>query len=194
MINTDVDRALLERFQAAGGAAKPCYVEHTVCWATSERRARKTAHEVWPLAGLSGMLFTELALPAHFEAAFEPITEAQVAEAVVCGPDARRHIEAIRKAERAGYTHLCVHQVGPEQEGFLDFFAREVLPAFGRREQRDREAIEIRTGRRAVGRRRAERRAPDRTRAPAGPSEAPGSRGAVTPRLRRATRRAGRPA
>jgi G6PDH family F420-dependent oxidoreductase len=115
MINTEVDEALVRRFEAAGGDGRPRFVEETVCWARDERRARKTAHEIWALSALGGPLFTELALPAHFEAAFEPITENMVAEAVVCGPDARRHVEMIRRAEQAGYTHVCVHQVGPEQ-------------------------------------------------------------------------------
>jgi G6PDH family F420-dependent oxidoreductase len=133
MINTEVDEDLIGRFQGAGGDDHPCYVEETVCWAKDERQARKTAHEVWALSALGGPLFTELALPSHFEAAFEPITEDKVAEAVVCGPDAQRHVEKIRKAEEAGYTHVCVHQVGPQQERFLEFYEREVFPALGRR-------------------------------------------------------------
>lgn len=36
------------------------------------------------------------------------------------------------QAEEAvcGYDHVNVHQVGPEQQGLLDFYAREVLPEF----------------------------------------------------------------
>jgi G6PDH family F420-dependent oxidoreductase len=128
MINTEPEEELLATFRGAGGRRKPCYVEMTVCWAEDARRARRTAHEVWALAALEGPLFTELALPSHFAAAFKPITEAQVAEQIICGPDPRPHVEAITKAARAGYTHVCVHQVGPEQEGFLRFYAREVLP------------------------------------------------------------------
>jgi G6PDH family F420-dependent oxidoreductase len=133
MINTEVDRALVQRFHAAGGKGKPCFVELSVCWAEDERRARRTAHEVWALAGLRGTLFTELRLPSQFEAAFEPISEEKVAEAVVCGPDVAKHVEAIEKASRAGYTHACVHQIGPDQEGFFDFYESEVLPRLSRR-------------------------------------------------------------
>jgi G6PDH family F420-dependent oxidoreductase len=133
MINTEPEEELIEKFRVAGGRRKPRYVEMTVCWAEDERRARRTAHEIWPLAALEGPLFTELGLPSHFEAAFKPITEAQVAEQIICGPDPRPHVEAITKAARAGYTHVCVHQVGPEQEGFLRFYAREVLPRLGTR-------------------------------------------------------------
>ena len=132
MINTDVDEDLIRHFQEAGGGDdEPRYVELSACWAKDESRARKTAHEVWALSGLEGPLFTELALPSHFEAAFKPITEDMVAESVVCGPDPRPYLEALEKAERAGYTHVCVHQIGPEQEGFIDFYEREILPAVG---------------------------------------------------------------
>jgi coenzyme F420-dependent glucose-6-phosphate dehydrogenase len=131
-VTTDPDPALLRVFRRAGGRGKPSFVEITVCWAKSEREARRRAHEVWPLAALEGALFTEIALPDHFEAAFRPITEDQVAAAVVCGPDPSRHLEAIRKATRAGYDHVCLHQVGPEQEGFIRFFERELRPRLRR--------------------------------------------------------------
>jgi hypothetical protein len=41
--------------------------------------------------------------------------------------------EKIREAERAGYTHACIHQVGRDQEGFFRFYEREVLPEIGAR-------------------------------------------------------------
>lgn len=145
MINTEVDEKLLERFRSAGGDG-PCYVEIGVCWAEDERRARKTAHEVWPLPGIGGPLLTELPLPSHVEAAAKPVTEDMVADSVVCGPDPRRHVEAIRKAERAGYTHVCVHQIGPEQERFLEFYRDEVIPALdgGRPSARRQPPLEAR--------------------------------------------------
>lgn len=73
-----------------------------------------------------------LGQPEHFEAAFKPITEAQVAQAAVCGPDPARHLAAIRRASRAGYDHVCVHQVGPEQDGFIRFYEREIFPGLFR--------------------------------------------------------------
>lgn len=50
-----------------------------------------------------------------------------VAESVVCGPDSERHLTAIREYVGAGYDHVYVHQVGPDQEGFFDFYEREIL-------------------------------------------------------------------
>jgi hypothetical protein len=52
-----------------------------------------------------------------------------VAGAAVCGADVRRYSEEIERAQRTGYTHVCLHRVGPAQEGFVDFCAREIPPA-----------------------------------------------------------------
>lgn len=130
IINTEVDPDLLAHFDAAGGKGKPRYIELGVCWARSAKEARTTAHERWRLAALGGSLMTELSLPSQFEAAFEPITEDAVAKVVVCGPDAGAHVANIEKARRGGYTHVCIHQIGPDQKGFLEFYEREILPQF----------------------------------------------------------------
>jgi alkanesulfonate monooxygenase SsuD/methylene tetrahydromethanopterin reductase-like flavin-dependent oxidoreductase (luciferase family) len=99
----------------------------TVCWAEDEASARKTALEWWPNAALQGELSQELALPRHFEQAAELVSEADVAETVVCGPDPEAHRAAIQEYADAGYDHVYVHQVGPDQEGFLDFYVNEIL-------------------------------------------------------------------
>jgi coenzyme F420-dependent glucose-6-phosphate dehydrogenase len=127
LVSTAPDAELVERFEQAGGSG-PKYAQLTVCWATSEDEARKTAYEWWPNAALKGNLSQELPLPSYFEEASAMVTEDDVAETVVCGPDPERHLEGIAKYAAAGFDHVYVHQVGPDQEGFLDFYASEVLP------------------------------------------------------------------
>jgi coenzyme F420-dependent glucose-6-phosphate dehydrogenase len=101
----------------------------TVCWAEDEEQAKRTAYEWWPNAAIEGDLPQELPLPRHFEQAAEMVTADDVAERVVCGPDAEAHLAKIGEFAEAGFDHVYVHQVGPDQEGFLDFYAREVIPA-----------------------------------------------------------------
>jgi G6PDH family F420-dependent oxidoreductase len=133
LVATEPAREVVEHFEAAGGRGKPRYAEISVCWASDEASARRTAHRQWPIAAMLGPLATELPVPAHFEAAAEMVTEQAVAAAVVCGPDADRHLAGIRKYVDAGFDHVCVHQIGPDQEGALRFYAREVLPRLGER-------------------------------------------------------------
>jgi coenzyme F420-dependent glucose-6-phosphate dehydrogenase len=121
----------VERFRAGAGEEKPAYGQLHVCWAGEEAQARKTALEWWPNGAISGSYFLELAMPSHFEEATDLVEESDVAESVVCGPDPERHISAIQEYLDAGYEHVYVHQVGPDQDGFFDFYEREVLPNFG---------------------------------------------------------------
>jgi G6PDH family F420-dependent oxidoreductase len=124
------EEEIVETFQKAGGRGKPLYGQVTVCWADDEKEAIKTAHEWWPNVGIGGELNQELPLPRHFGQAAENVSEEDVAEAVACGPDPERHREMIQKFADAGYDHIYVHQVGPDQEGFFNFYEREILPKF----------------------------------------------------------------
>jgi G6PDH family F420-dependent oxidoreductase len=131
LIGTSPEEDVLQAFAAGGGKGKPAYGQVTVCWAKTEDEAKRTACEWWPNAAVKGDLSQELALPLHFEQAAEMVNEDDVAEAVVCGPDPEAHLAKIRDYADAGYDHVYVHQVGPDQEGFFDFYEREVLPNVG---------------------------------------------------------------
>ena len=130
LVGTAPDAQLLDAFDSAGGADKPRYGQLTVCYHEREAVARRVAHEWWPTAALKGPLAQELPLPSHFEAAAAMVTEDEVAEAIVCGPDPERLVERIDEYVDAGYTHVYVHQVGPDQDSFLRFSERELLPRY----------------------------------------------------------------
>jgi coenzyme F420-dependent glucose-6-phosphate dehydrogenase len=128
LVGTSPVAETIERFHERGGEGKPAYGQIQVCWAESEEEGRRTALEWWPNGAVSGNLFLELPLPGHFEEAAELVDEDDIAESVVCGPDPERHVEAIREYIDAGYDHVYLHQIGPDQEGFFEFYEREVLP------------------------------------------------------------------
>jgi hypothetical protein len=81
-----------------------------------------------PNVALQGETTTLLPTAKHFEQAIAMVTEEQMAGAVVCGPDPERHLEGIRKCVEAGFDHVHVDQVGPDQEGFFRFYETEILP------------------------------------------------------------------
>ena len=121
------EEELIAKFEEAGGSG-PRYGQATVCWAATEEEATKTAHEWWPNAGIGGELAQELPLPRHFEQAAQLVSPQDLAEKLPVGPDPDRHVEAIKAFVDAGYDHVYIHQVGPDQEGFFDFFERELAP------------------------------------------------------------------
>jgi coenzyme F420-dependent glucose-6-phosphate dehydrogenase len=129
IIGTAPTAESVERFREGAGADKPAYGQLHVCWAAEEAEARRTALEWWPNGAISGSYFLELPMPSHFEEAAELVGEEEIASSIVCGPDPERHLAAIREYIEAGYDHVYVHQVGPDQDGFFDFYERDVLPA-----------------------------------------------------------------
>ena len=126
-VGTGPDAELLGAYAEAGGDG-PRYGQVTVCWGRSEADARKTAHEWWPTVALHGEVTQELPNPKQFTDLVSMVTEDQVAEAIPCGPDAAVHLEHIRAYVDAGYDHVYLHQVGPDQAGFLEFARAELLP------------------------------------------------------------------
>lgn len=118
---------LLEAFERAGGSGPRVGMMH-VCWAADEQAARRIALEQWPNGGLSGQLSQELPLPEHFEQAAQTVREEDLCGTIPCGPDPERHLASVRQYVEAGYDHVYIHQIGPDQEGFLRFAERELLP------------------------------------------------------------------
>jgi coenzyme F420-dependent glucose-6-phosphate dehydrogenase len=114
-------------FLGSGGAG-PRYGKVTVCWAEDEAEARRTAHRTWRSSGIPGQASQELPLPMHFEQVAELVTEEELAASIVCGPDVDRHLEGIRAFVEAGYDHVAVHQVGPDQHGGIRFYREHVMP------------------------------------------------------------------
>ncbi|HWD52487.1 MAG TPA: TIGR03557 family F420-dependent LLM class oxidoreductase [Acidimicrobiales bacterium] len=126
-VNTSPEADLLNRYRERGGTG-PTVAAMKVCWAPDVGSARKLAHDRWKSSGLPGQLSQELAMPSHFEAGAQLVSEDAVAEAIPCGPDPTRHAEVIDRYIRAGYDEIFIAQVGDDQRGFLDFFTRELLP------------------------------------------------------------------
>jgi G6PDH family F420-dependent oxidoreductase len=128
IISTKPNPSTIQAFEEAGGRSKPRFGQLTVCWAPNEAQAVRQALEQWPNAAIPGQAGFELPLPRHYEELAQVVSEGQIAENVICGPDPQKHLDAIREYVDAGFDHVFVHQVGPEQKGFVDFYRSEILP------------------------------------------------------------------
>jgi coenzyme F420-dependent glucose-6-phosphate dehydrogenase len=128
LIGVAPEENVVRLFDRSGGEGKPRFAQLHVCWADEEADARKIAREWWPNTAIPGELGVELALPRHFEQASENVSEDDVAGSITVGPDPDRHLQVIRDHADAGFDHVWVHQIGPDQEGALHFYQREVLP------------------------------------------------------------------
>jgi G6PDH family F420-dependent oxidoreductase len=125
LIATEPRSELVASYQAAGGNG-PRYAEIAICYARTDDHAKATAHRFfrWSLAGWPVM--AELPDTEGFAAATKNISPDVVADAISCGPDPARHLDAIRGYIEAGFDHIILTQIGPAQEEFFEFFEREL--------------------------------------------------------------------
>lgn len=130
LVTVEPDGDAVRSYRDQGGRG-PVLGAVKVCWDTDEARARKLAHEIWPTECLAGQLNQELAMPTFFEDAASLVTEDMVAEKVACGPDPERHVEAITQYLDAGFDQVYVNQIGPDQQGFLEFYEEELRGRLG---------------------------------------------------------------
>jgi coenzyme F420-dependent glucose-6-phosphate dehydrogenase len=128
LVNVAPAPEIIERFDDAGGSGKPKYGQVTVCWAESKDEAKQTAFEVWPNALIEGSASQELPLPSDFEQLVEKRSPDELEGTLTLGPDPDEYLEELKEYDLAGYTHVYVHQVGPDQEGFLKFAKSELFP------------------------------------------------------------------
>jgi G6PDH family F420-dependent oxidoreductase len=128
-VNVAPDAEMLGLYRDAGGRGR-AHGGMKMCWGADEAECVRTVHRLWPNEALSGELAQVLPMPAHYEAACQPITEDMVAAAVPCGPDVERHVAKIQAYLDAGYDEVYVNQIGQDQEGFLGFMKDDVLPRF----------------------------------------------------------------
>jgi G6PDH family F420-dependent oxidoreductase len=127
-ISTAPEREYVQAFERAGGNGKPKLGMMHCAYDGDEKAGLERATKLWPNLALKGPLGQDLATPSDFEAAAAMVDEEDVAELTPCGPDPARYLDEIRKYDEAGFTHLYIHQIGDNQDEFVRFAARELIP------------------------------------------------------------------
>jgi G6PDH family F420-dependent oxidoreductase len=116
---------LVESYTGAGGSG-PRYAEVPMAWAPTEeagvQEVLKTTR--WALTGWKVM--SELPNPVNFDAASQTVREEDVRGQFALGPDAEPYVAAVQKYVEAGFDHIVLQNAGPDPDGFIDFFAKDL--------------------------------------------------------------------
>jgi G6PDH family F420-dependent oxidoreductase len=133
MIAVAPDAGLVRHFDAVTETDLPKIGQQPICWDPDPDEAIRRAHAQFRWFGGGWKVNAELPVPAGFDAATQFVRPDDVAEAIPCGPDTARHVEALRPWARAGFSHVALVQIGGEsQPEFLDYARDELLPALRR--------------------------------------------------------------
>ncbi|MFG2401237.1 LLM class F420-dependent oxidoreductase [Streptomyces lydicus] len=130
VIATEPKGELLAAFDRYGGKGKPRVGQLPVCFDRDRDAAiaRATDQFRWMTGGWR--VNAELPGPAGFEGATQYVRPEDIAEAIPCGDDVGRFVEAVRPYVDAGFTEVALVQIGGDhQEPFLDWAETKLLPA-----------------------------------------------------------------
>ncbi len=133
LIAVEANEDLVSSYRNAGGKG-PLYAECGVCWATTPKKALDTLHRYYRWSVLGWSVLSELPRPKSFEEASESV-EPKRLEQTPHGPDPETYLRAIDEFVDAGFDHILLTQAGPDQDGFFEFFERELRPELESRMQ-----------------------------------------------------------
>jgi probable non-F420 flavinoid oxidoreductase len=119
---------VVEAFRSNGGEGKPMFLQLHLAHAPTESEARDAAFAAWGQNTLPNSVMTDLAHPAQITAAAQHATPQALDDAVRISADPGRHADWIARELERGFDAVYLHEVGPEQERFVEVFGREVLP------------------------------------------------------------------
>jgi len=108
------------------GGSGPAYAEVPLAWAPDAETAAQAVWEKTRWAVTGWKVMSELPNPVNFDAATQSVSMDAIRQQFACGPDVSRHLEVAQQFVDAGFDHIVTQNAGPDPDGFLDFFQREL--------------------------------------------------------------------
>jgi alkanesulfonate monooxygenase SsuD/methylene tetrahydromethanopterin reductase-like flavin-dependent oxidoreductase (luciferase family) len=132
LITTSRPKAELTKMIAAyhrgGGEGKPIYLKVGLSYAATKTQARENAFEQWRCVAFANHLLTELRTPAEFEAAGARVRAEDMDSSIRISDSVQEHVDWLQADLEAGVKGLILHNIGKNQEEFIDTFGSKVIP------------------------------------------------------------------
>lgn len=105
----------------------PRVLQLHLSWAHTDGQALDNALAEWPIAGLR-VRRGDVRSPYDFEQLVRGVTEDDMRAGLLISADPDVHRAQIQRYADLGFTHIYLHNVGSNQQEWLEVFGRDVLP------------------------------------------------------------------
>jgi G6PDH family F420-dependent oxidoreductase len=130
MVCTEPASDLVQAWDTAKGGTSRKIGQLPISWGRDRDAAVTRAHQQFRWFGGGWKVNAELPGTAGFTGATQFVREEDVAASIPCGPEVRPIVEAFGDYWDAGFTDVCLVQIGgDQQEEFLAFAEGDLLPA-----------------------------------------------------------------
>jgi probable non-F420 flavinoid oxidoreductase len=123
-------KKMIKAFRSQEGENKPMALKVQISYAASEEDALQGAWEQWKNNIFPSKLIAEINTPAQFDDLGSKVRKEDLKDYVIVSNKADVFIEKIKQYHELGFEKIIIHNVNKEQEKYIDFFGKEVLPAF----------------------------------------------------------------
>src|SRR5690606_6338179 len=117
-------------FREGGGEGKKLALKVQISYAADEEEALEGAWEQWKNNIFPSKLISEINTADQFDALGESVRKEDIKEHVIVGSQPDIFIQKIEQFRELGFEKIIIHNVNKDQEYFIDFFGKEVLPSF----------------------------------------------------------------
>jgi probable non-F420 flavinoid oxidoreductase len=121
---------MVKAFRGADESDKPLALKVQISYASTREKALDGAWEQWRNNIYPSKLIADIDSPEKFDAIGQNTRKEDMEKHVIIGSDADVFIEKIKKFGEMGFEKVIIHNVNEQQEDYINFFGKEVLPNF----------------------------------------------------------------
>jgi coenzyme F420-dependent glucose-6-phosphate dehydrogenase len=120
-------REMVRSFVENGGHGKPMALQLQIAWGTTTDDARTSAWDQWRSAAAPSDLLADLKHPADFDEQTRDLRPEDMDEAIPLVTKGEELLAMIEDSRSCGFDEIYIHSVSRDQQGFMEFMAREVM-------------------------------------------------------------------
>jgi coenzyme F420-dependent glucose-6-phosphate dehydrogenase len=121
-------KRIIGAFAKGGGKDKPMAVKVGLCWAGTDQEAEAEAFRQWKTNAFSSEVLANLRTPAQLDAAAQFVRPGDMHESLRISSSSQQHLDWLAQDVELGFEEIHLHNVGTNQEQFIDYFGENVLP------------------------------------------------------------------
>ena len=121
---------MVQAFKGADEKHKKMALKVQISYDKDPEKALEGAWEQWKNNIFPSKLIADIDSPEKFDALGRNTRKEDLEKHVIIASDAETFIKKIKDFEKLGFEKIIIHNVNKEQEAYIDFFGKEVLPNF----------------------------------------------------------------
>lgn len=121
-------RPIVAAFRENGGGSKPVILQAAMCWAETEDEAERDALAQWGPCAVGGEVNWDIRRPSDFDMIASKITGRDIRGTVEVSADPGHFAAWIAGLAELGFDEIHLHQVGRNQEAFLEMAGKAIVP------------------------------------------------------------------